>query len=338
MGERRPTSVTSEGLDRLPNDQGQIWREYDISPYTFRVTSTERPQQAIIDWILRETGYEAWHSDAVTVLSANDRVLRVYHTPEIHGIVADIVDRFVSSEAESHSFSLRVATVGNPSWRTRAHALLRPINVESPGIQAWLLEKEDAALLLAELRKRSDFKVHSAPQLLVSNGQATTVTATRAVTYVKDLETNADLWPGFDSQSGQIDEGFALEMSPLLTLDGAMIDAVLKCNIDQVEKLIPVMLDVASQAAPKQRTKIEVPQLSHCRFQERFRWPTEKVLLVGLGVVATPVPTDPNFILKKLPISGSPPRADLLVFIENKGTKAAVTAPETTGRPRRRRF
>ena len=37
----------------------KVWREYDITPYTLRVTSTNRPEQAIIDWILRETGYEA---------------------------------------------------------------------------------------------------------------------------------------------------------------------------------------------------------------------------------------------------------------------------------------
>ncbi len=41
---------------RRPNEAGQVWREYDITPYTARVTSTNRPEQAIIDWVLRETG------------------------------------------------------------------------------------------------------------------------------------------------------------------------------------------------------------------------------------------------------------------------------------------
>ena len=90
----------TKGSGALPQDQGQVWREYDIRPYTLRVTTTARPEQAIVDWILRETGYEAWHSDPVGLLSANRETLRVYHTPEMQAIVADIVDRFVNSAAE----------------------------------------------------------------------------------------------------------------------------------------------------------------------------------------------------------------------------------------------
>src|SRR4051794_37930626 len=80
----------SKGSGALPQDKGQVWREYDIRPYTQRVTTTARPEQAIVDWILRETGYEAWHSDPCGVLSANRDVLRVYHTPEMQAVVGGI--------------------------------------------------------------------------------------------------------------------------------------------------------------------------------------------------------------------------------------------------------
>src|SRR5262245_65701583 len=49
--------VTS-GSGTLPNAGGQVWREYEITPYTLRVTSTNPPEQAIVAWILRDTGYE----------------------------------------------------------------------------------------------------------------------------------------------------------------------------------------------------------------------------------------------------------------------------------------
>ena len=49
---RRTLHVTA-GNGSLPNDQGQVWRDYDISSYTARVTTTKRPEQAIVDWILR---------------------------------------------------------------------------------------------------------------------------------------------------------------------------------------------------------------------------------------------------------------------------------------------
>ncbi|KKK81921.1 hypothetical protein LCGC14_2808570, partial [marine sediment metagenome] len=143
----RPITQIANDSVTLPNDHGQVWREYDISPYTIRVTSTKRPEQAIIDWILQETGYEAWHSEPLGVLSADSRTLRVYHTPETQAVVADLVARFVDSEAETTTFSLRVTTVGHPSWRAKAQRMLRPVSVQTPGVSAWLLAKEDAAML-----------------------------------------------------------------------------------------------------------------------------------------------------------------------------------------------
>jgi hypothetical protein len=131
---------------------------------------------------------------------------------------------------------------------------------------------------------------------------------------------------------GQIDEGFSLEFSPLLSLDDQTIDATIKCDIDQLEKVIPVTVDVPTNVAPRQRAQIEQPQITRCRFHERFRWPTDKVLLVGLGMVPMPIPADGKSLFPglSLPIINAPPRADLLLFVESKGeapqTAAAVTA------------
>lgn len=318
---RPPATRVSSGNGTLPNEDGQLWREYDISPYTLRVTSTNRPEQAIVDWILRETGYEVWHSEPLAILSVTPRMLRVYHTPQMQAVVGDIVDRFVSSNAETQAFGLQVVTVNHPNWRAKAQRLMAPVQVQTPGVQAWLLEKESAAMLVADLRRRSDFREHSSPHLLVSNGQSTVVSATRARNYIRDVVVRADAWPGFEPASAFIDEGFSLEFSPLLSLDGAMIDATLKCSIDQVEKMIPVVLDVPSAAAPRQRTQVEVPQMSHFRFHERFRWPADKILLVEMGMVAPPLPTDARPLVPglPLPLPSSPPRADLLILVESKG-------------------
>jgi hypothetical protein len=327
---RRPVTRVTQGPDTLPNEAGQVLRTYDIRPYTRRVTSTNRPEQAIVDWILRETGYEAWHSEPVALLCANADTLTVYHTPQVHAVVSDIVDRFVDSEAESNAFGLRVITVGSPNWRAKAQQVLHAVPVQTQGIQAWLLHKEDAAVLLADLRKRIDFREHSSPHLLVNNGQSTTVSATRTRSYVRDLIHRAEAWPAFQPDIAQFDEGFSLELNPLLSLDGRMIDAVVKCNIDQLEKLVPVMLEVNTPAAPRQRAKIDVPQMTHSGLHERFRWPSDQVLLVGLGVVATPVPDKPGGLLGGINVLGTPPRADLLVFIEGRGKVAGEAAPVQT--------
>ena len=329
----RPGARVTSGNGTLPNRHGQVWREYDISPYTVRVTSTQRPEQAILDWILRETGYEAWHSEPLGILSATRRTLYVYHTPEMQAAVADLVDRFVSSKAETATFSLRVATVDHPNWRARAHRLMRPVPVQTAGVKAWLLQKEDCALLMAELRRRNDYREHSSPHLMVNNGQSTLISAVRGRPYVQDVFLRSDVWPGFEADMGQIDEGFTLEFSPLLSTNRKMIDATIKCNIDQVEKMLAVMIDVPTAVAKRQRTRIEVPQITHFRFHERFRWPVDQVLLVGMGMVALPVPVDSKPLVRGLPLgSSSAPRADLLVFVEAKGRSGE--APRVTRTPR----
>jgi hypothetical protein len=317
---RRPVATVTSGNGTLPNEHGQVWREYDISPYTTRVTSTQRPEQAIVDWIFRDTGFELWHSEPLGVLSANRRTLRVYHTPEVQAKVAEVVDRFLASDGDSIGFGLRVISVDQPNWRTRVQRYLKPVESKSPGVSTWLLEREDAALVLAELQRRNDFREHSAPHLLVSNGQPAVVSAMRPRNYVRDAVARADVWPGYETRMGQVEEGFAVEFSPLLTLDRTMIDAKLKFHVDQVEKMTPVVLEVPTAAAPRQRVKIEVPQMTQYRHEARYRWPVNQVLLVGLGMVALPIPVDgkPSVAGVPLPLGGGPPRADLLVLIEPK--------------------
>ena len=321
------------GSGKLPNDQGQVWREYDIAPYTARVTNTKQPQQAIIDWVLRETGYEAWHSDAVSVLNADRQTLRVYHTPDVQRTVADIVDRFVGTGGETHTFSLRVVTVGNPNWRETTVRMLRPIPVQSQGVQAWLLAKEDAALLLAQMSKRSDFREYTSPNLVIHNGQPSQgVGASRTRRYAKGVIMRPGTAFGFEMEMGQIDEGYSLQVHPLLSLDGGSVDAVIKCQINQIEKMIPVNLELPTIGAPTQRQTIEIPQLSSSDLHERFRWPADQVLLISRGVVATPVPQGPNWFPISLPGSPSGDRADALVFIQSNGKPpSGAPAPTASG-------
>lgn len=319
----------TNGNGTLPNDKGQVWREYDISPYTLRVTSTNRPEQAIVDWILRETGYEAWHSDPVGLLSADHRTLRVYHTPEMQAVVAEMVDRFVNTEAETQSFGLRIASVASPAWRAKAQRMLHPIAVQSQGVQAWMLAKEDASLLIADLRKRGDFREYNSPYLLVNNGQSTTVSTMRPKNYSSAVILHPEqAHPGFEPQVSQFEEGFSLEFSPLLSIDGKSIDAMLKCHVDQLEKLVPVTIDVPTVIAPRQHADIDVPQWVSYRVHERFHWPNDQVLLISFGVIATPLSVEPSV---KVPLLSGPARSEMLVFVDNRGAngKPPVVPPKT---------
>jgi len=328
-----PITSVSKGSGKLPNDHGQIWREYDISPYTLRVTTTEHPQKAVIDWILRDTGTEIWFSEPLGILSATRNTLYVYHTEEMHGLIADVVDRFLvdcidGREAESYAFSLRLITIASPNWRTTAMSLLQPVDVKAAGVDAWLLSKENAAVLIGQLQKRTDFRELNSPNVLINNGQSHTIARTTPRNYVRSVRMRPDVWPGHELNMGQILEGYSLQISPLMTVDGNTIDAVVRCHIDQVEKLVPVPVDVPSPSGGAQRVQIQVPQVVSWRLHERFRWPASQVMLLGCGVVASPtaersgplglpIPSVPG-----IPLTNSPNRADALLFIECKGKQS----------------
>lgn len=326
---KTPVTLVSKGAGVLPNDQGQVWREYDIRPYTSHVTTTQRPEQALIDWILRETGTDVWFTEPLGILSANKDTLRVYHTSEMQRLVQDIVDRFVSSQAEAQAISIRLVTIGSPNWRTTAMSLLQPIDVKTAGVEAWIVSKENAAILLAQLRKRTDYREQNAPSVPIHNGQSHTVTRTTPRTFVRSVRMRPDVWPGHELVTGQMQEGYSLQVSPLMSLDGNTIDAVIKCEVDQIEKLVPVNVDVPASTGGAQRVQVQVPQVVSWRLHERFRWPANQVLMLGCGVVASPTQERMGPLglpLPALPLTSSG-RADALVLIESSG-KASQTLLE----------
>ena len=129
--------------------------------------------------------------------------------------------------------------------------------------------------------------------------------------------------------SDEIQEGYKLQFSPLMSLDGRSVDLMLKCEIDQVERLNNVSIELQIPLSLPQTVQIEVPQLVSWRLHERFRWPSDQVLLLSCGVVAAPAGQVNNTLL-----SGNPPtifglnrilpvpagqRTDALFLIEYRG-------------------
>jgi hypothetical protein len=318
------------GIGVLPNEHGQVWREYDIRPYTSRVDAGERPEQAIIDWILRETGTQTWFSEPLAVLSASRDKLYAYHTPQVQAIVSQLVDRFVAGPNDAHVFALRLITVGSPDWRAKAHPVLRPVTIQTPSAQAWIVSKEDAAVLLAELRRRTDFVEHNAPDISLHSGQLHTIARTRPIAYIRSVHRGNSSGLGYDLEMGQAEEGFSLEFSPLLAPDSQTVDAVLKLRVIQVEKLSTVWISVPTVLDARQRTQIQVPQTSSCELHERFRWPTSHVLLISCGLVPAPAPSRPATSISTV-LSPGPTRADTLLLVELKGAAAKSVAQQSPG-------
>lgn len=316
----------SMDLREIPKQSGQIWREYDITPYTKgrSFPSTVQPEQTIIDWILRQTGTKLWHSAPFGILTADSEKLYVYHTKEVQLVIADIVDRFVNPQYFDEAYAIRFVTLSRPDWITRGHQYLRPIPILSPGVQGWILEKEGAQLLLQELGRRSDFKEVAPPQFSIPNGIAHNVVAKKQRTYLRDVQVNATALNGYAEDRVTIEEGFGISFVPLAVLDGQRVDAIIKLDIVQIEKMIAMMIDVPTATNPRQRMQVEAPQVACFKLDEQIRWPKGKVLLLDLGTVPLPnrqqQTESTNFfsgLTKNLSASN---RSNVLLFIQQVGT------------------
>lgn len=323
-GERRggESSGRFRPGESLPSESGQDFRSFDIRPYTGYLTKHDHPEQAIVDWVMRNTGTDVWFSEPFGFLSADRDELVVYHTPEMQQVVGDVVDRFVAGEKDPQVIKLNVLTVGSPNWRSRSHMLMQHVNVNSPGLQAWLLSKENAAIVYSQLRARTDVRQVQAVDLLVHNGQTEKLSSLRGRNYVRNIRPAPSGWPPYEPETGEVREGYRLEVSPLLSTDGNTIDCVLKAEIDQVDKLVPVDLELPLPNGQPYRARIDVPQVVSWRLNERFRWPSDMVLLLSCGVVASPERAASSVVplLNLETITGTTAgRADALMFIEFRG-------------------
>lgn len=313
------TRVTKT-MNQLPNDAGQVWREYDIRPYTNNVTGVDDPQQAILDWILKETGTEMWFNQPLGVLNADRNQLRVYHTPEIQQIVNAIVDRFVNTRGQTQNLQVSLVTVGKPNWRSAAYPVLQPIEVQSAGVEAWMVSKENAALLRSSLSRRGDFKDHGTGQISHADGQTVVLRNTKPVQFVRNFRWTPNQFPAYQPLVTTIDEGYTLEISSLSSLSGNTIEASIHCLVDQVENLDTVKVDVpGSVGATTDRVSLQIPRLVSWRLKERFRWPNDQVLLLSCGVVASPDPQSDSAVNLPAMFGGNRQRADALLFVDYRG-------------------
>ena len=323
----------SKSFSKLPSTAGQVWREYDITPYTSRITSVEDPQQAIVDWILLETGTDMWFHQPLGILSANRHKLFVYHTPEIQAVVNRIVDRMVNTRGQLQSISVNLLTIANPNWRTEAYPVMQPIDVRSPGVEAWMVSKENAAHLLANLRRRPDFQEHGNARLVHHDGQPIRVEKYKPLQFVQSIRWTPNQVPGYQPQLKTINEGYALELASLTSLDGKTIEATVECSVDQVEKLRSVKIAIPSaENTTGAQVNLQIPQMVSWEIKERFRWPNDQVLVLSCGVVANLKPKTNNSLIPDL-FEVDRGRADALLFIEYRGPDVAqLTAqPQPAG-------
>ena len=293
---------------QLPNDAGQTWKTYDLEPFVKAAGAGS--ERHVLEWILQETGYPAWHGTIPASLSAGDGKLSCYHTPEMQAQVAEIAERFVAEADAPHRFTVRVFGMDGPGWRAKARPALQPIPTATPGVQAWIVPRETAAAVLAGLRGRSDVAELPTGPVLAANGLPASLKGGRQQAYVEDYAQTPNAWPGWQPKQAACDEGLAIDIHPLVSRDGTAVEAAFRCRIDQIERMAPVSLPTP---AGGQAVAVQVPQVAAVRVGERFRWPASHTLVIGLGLVPWPVPAQNGSVAALLP---GVERRDVVVVVE----------------------
>jgi hypothetical protein len=269
---------------QVPADSGQVWKTYDIAPFVQQAGPGS--ERFVVDWVLQETGYGAWHGASPASLSATPEKLACFHVPEMQTRVAGIVERFVAVADLPHRFQVHVLGFTSPAWRSEVRPVMQPIPAATPGVQAWIVRREDAAVGLARLRSRLDCQELPTGPVSAANGLPAVLAGGRSLPYVQDVTLRPD-WAGWQTSQAACDEGLSLDLQPLLSRDGSFVEAVFRCRIDQVERLAAVDLTTPGIAG---RVQVSVPQMAAVRIGERFRWPANQTLVIALGLVPWPVP------------------------------------------------
>ena len=327
----------SATMEKIPQEHGQIWREYDITPLTQGrrlPTGATPPEQTLIDWIVRKTGANVWHTAPFGILTADSEKLYVYHTREVQLNVADIVDRFVCPQLWNETCTLRIVSTARPDWLSRGHSHLRPIKIDSPGVQGWIVDKTIAQSLLAELGRRGDFKELIPPQPLIAHGIQHNVVVKKGRQYLRDVQANTAVLSGFAEDRVTMDEGIGLSLTSLAVLDSLNMDVNIKLDIVQIERMLSTPIDITSATNARQRFLLESPQMAYFNLNEIVRFPKNMVLLLDLGTVPLPNTADDNSrnVLSEIARGVNPARrGNVLVFIEctSGGTAPMVPTPPT---------
>ncbi len=256
------------GAPPLPTNAGQYWEQYDLKPYTKELTGVDRPHQAVIDWILRDTGTDVWFTEPFGFINADRDTLRVYHNEQMHKLVRQSYERFVNGTTVPQLYGMRF----DCGWQSQlAHA--RPhVAQERPSSIGW------RASVLGHQGKQCTAHGHVAwsqrfqrvanVSVTTYNGQPQVLEQLRTRNLCASFKL-CRVGPALLADDWRNPRRLSLQISPLINLDKT-IDIVVKCHIDQVERLSNVTLDLPLPTGQTHSGQIQVPQMASWRLHERF--------------------------------------------------------------------
>jgi hypothetical protein len=303
-----------------------MWRRYDIGHYTGLAQNQSTPQNAIVEWIFRRTGTSPWHGDKVAVLSASRSQVRAFHDAATLKMVDEVVERFTNAVNDILSIRVRVVAAVDPRWRYGVYSLLTPVGSGPQGQQIWTLKVSDAALVLAQMQLHQNFKVLVNQQYEMINGQTLKVETTIARSYTGGLQRESAVGLGFQPRAEQLDEGFSLRLSPLLTFDGDALDAAIELTANTVRTYHRTRVIAPREIGPNE-IPLDIPEVSETRLNQTVKdWPLGQTLLISAGIHPGILQDKNGFLNLRIP-GTVPTSTELLVFLEAETVSRGRTRP-----------
>jgi hypothetical protein len=286
-----------------------VWRDYNLVPFSARLPDVPHPEQAVVTWILNQTGRETWHGEDVAVLSATRARIRVYHHAGVQQQVQEIVERFTRPIQPQVSMRIQFVTSQDVNWRSGLAHLLKPVAYGPDGQQVWLIAPEDASLI----RNRLQLHRPSGPlsqQVMAQNGQPNSIETSRPVNYISGLDLAGGAYLSYQPVIGKLNEGVKLVFTPLWTKDGSAVDLDMRLVTRVIQKL-----HYAQGAAPlssgNQESLLQVPESVSTSMEQTLRWPCSQVLLISAGMQPAG-----SSVKRRGPFNMLPAVSELLVIAE----------------------
>ncbi len=276
-------SRTPEGFD----EPGHRWNVFTISRYTGLPHSpdTEKPEAALVDWILRTTGPAVWRGEALTAISASESQLRVYNNEKVLGQVQDVVKRFVDPLFDQMTLRVRVVVAADPRWRYAVYSQLEPKATGPMGQQAWLVDLETTEMAMAQMGISQNFRKLYDKRHQLLNGQTLFVKVGLDRDYVAGLEKASNSSLGFEQKVSKLEEGVDLRVSPLLNYDGTAVDLAFDLKAVVVRKLHSTRVIAPRKIGPAEMA-VDVPEMGGTRMNQAIGgWPLDRTLAVSAGVL-----------------------------------------------------
>ena len=277
-------------LNHLPDQDGQFWIVYDISQYTSQFPNLLEPQNTIIDWILFDSGERIWHRDPFCILSASRERLYVYHNEKVQRYISNIVDRFIDQERKNIIFSINLIAVQSPAWRVRYAKSLTPtvVTIEGQGadVQGWLLQYDKIIEIFSELEKRSDYVLLNKDTSNVPNGSTFGWTvATPQKRFFRDYRPNTSLATGYSADVSTVDEGYCLEVTPLLSISGDTLEVLFHYIATVIERSRSFDVRIPTATMPRQQLEVERPEIVSCDITGKISITKSMSAIIDLGMV-----------------------------------------------------